>query len=542
MEKSNNKLCIDIGGSSTKYLVLNSDLETMLEGTTGSYGKIINKTELFYKLNEIIKDVESKIDFQIICISTPGITDPKTTQVIGQSAILNLENSNFRKELKTSKPIFAENDAFCAGISQIKLFKSEKPLNAIVYVAGTGIGGCCVIDGKVHKGTHMFAGTIGFLDSYSLNPLETMGHTNGSASFLKHKYNSLNNTNKDAKEILDSIENDKSAKDLVEQLSNKIVKFLIDSCAITDPEYVLIEKMLGDGFYIRAKKEKELFKSPVDSGKLSLITETSHAFFFEVANNISILMHIGLDTVKLNGKPFKVKTKINENVNIKSDIVEVDISEINNSGLDHVCPITIDSGNLEFNFNLLAKDKNIKQGDLIGEFVHLQNKVEKQEKNAVQDIKEYFLADSAMAKEANKINEYVGTINNYSEVYNCMTRLRFKIKNKDLVNIEKIRSEVYKMKEEIILDNEKRLGQFSLKSTKHLTPFRRLLQMFGGIMAQIIPVFIGFGVIQAIVGIMIAVAATKYFELRMPIGVGLGIVICSPLLFASGGLMGMGGE
>ncbi|WP_031542757.1 PTS glucose transporter subunit IIABC [Mesoplasma photuris] len=375
---------------------------------------------------------------------------------------------------------------------------------------------------------------------------------------------------------------------------------------------VFSEKMLGDGFYIRAKKTQKHFFAPVESGKVSLITETKHAFFFEINPQISVLMHIGLDTVKLEGKPFTQKVNVLDSISTSTNIVDVDIDYINQSGLDHVCPITLnvdDSSLGTFEFKMVAKLKNVKQGELVGWFETVENSKVSKEVDTKTDAKSFFLKDGKYDKLAKSINKLVGTKGNYSDVYNCMTRLRFKIQNKNIVKIDEIKAiaevrgivwngnelqiiigqDVYKLKEAVEKNNQIALGDFELQAKQKLSPGKAFMAMFAGIMTKMIPLFIGTGIIQAIIGLLqlgpmpmisfadffpsengapailelgigwgilfvigkammasmgvaIAVSASKYFKLDMVFGAGIGIIICAPMMFSNGGPSSIGEE
>ncbi|WP_026389174.1 PTS glucose transporter subunit IIA [[Acholeplasma] multilocale] len=373
---------------------------------------------------------------------------------------------------------------------------------------------------------------------------------------------------------------------------------------------VFSEKMLGDGFYVRAdeKLKKADFYAPIEKGTVSLITDTKHAFFFQVSEDISILMHIGLDTVSLDGKPFEQLVNVGDTVTKDTKVVKVDTTVINKAGLDRVCPITINSEVGEFEFKLLAKTGTVKQGDLIGEFVPVvKNEVKTEE---VKSAEEFFLQKNKYQATAHEINKFVGGPANYTEVYNCMTRLRFAVKNKDGVNVTEINSlpltkgvvwngnelqviigqDVYKVKEAVDQDNLAPAGEINFEqgAIKKASAGKRFLQMFGGIMVQIIPMMVGAGIIQAIIGILtwlevmpafatnagtveqimnlkggeiwwfmlfvigkssgmfmgitIAWSAAKYFKLRGTIAIPLAVMICSPLMFLGGGAQGLGGS
>ena len=78
----------------------------------------------------------------------------------------------------------------------------------------------------------------------------------------------------------------------------------IDLEHITDP--VFSSKVMGDG--IAFSFDGDTVCAPCD-GKITMIAETAHAFGMELDNGIEILIHIGIDTVNLEGKHFTSKKK-----------------------------------------------------------------------------------------------------------------------------------------------------------------------------------------------------------------------------------------
>lgn len=71
---------------------------------------------------------------------------------------------------------------------------------------------------------------------------------------------------------------------------------------VKDP--VFSQRMMGDGFAVEPENGKIV--SPL-AGKVSSIFPTKHALGLVSDNGLEVLVHIGLDTVSLEGKPFEVK-------------------------------------------------------------------------------------------------------------------------------------------------------------------------------------------------------------------------------------------
>ena len=72
-------------------------------------------------------------------------------------------------------------------------------------------------------------------------------------------------------------------------------------------------KMMGDGVAI--VPIEGIVTAPCD-GKISMIFDTGHAFGMEANNGAEILIHIGIDTVNLNGEGFEILKKPGQKVKI----------------------------------------------------------------------------------------------------------------------------------------------------------------------------------------------------------------------------------
>lgn len=161
-----NILVIDIGGSSVKTADFSID------------GKILTKSTFDVPASyELMKAELIKIfkqgDYCGIAISSPGSIDSKTGQGYGLSAIDYIPcGGNIKQDLSAelNVPVAIENDANCAGLSEVH-FSSN--LSSIAYIVlGSGVGGCMIVDGKVVTGSTFFGGEFGYMpykdSSYSM--------------------------------------------------------------------------------------------------------------------------------------------------------------------------------------------------------------------------------------------------------------------------------------------------------------------------------------------------------------------------------------
>lgn len=98
------------------------------------------------------------------------------------------------------------------------------------------------------------------------------------------------------------------------------------------------QRMLGDGVAI-IPEDKKIY-SPVD-GIVSMVYDTQHAIGIKTTDGRDLLIHIGIDTVQLHGKPFKTKVKVGDFVKQGDLLTAVDWRYIKRFGLDIVVPVVI---------------------------------------------------------------------------------------------------------------------------------------------------------------------------------------------------------
>ncbi|NEZ46751.1 PTS glucose transporter subunit IIA [Clostridium niameyense] len=104
------------------------------------------------------------------------------------------------------------------------------------------------------------------------------------------------------------------------------------------PDPVFAQKMSGDGVAIDTTGNT--FVAPAD-GELTFIFNTNHAYALTLDNGIEILVHIGVDTVELEGKGFKRLIEPGKKVKAGTPIIEIDRDFITSKGYCLSTPILI---------------------------------------------------------------------------------------------------------------------------------------------------------------------------------------------------------
>ena len=102
--------------------------------------------------------------------------------------------------------------------------------------------------------------------------------------------------------------------------------------------------MLGEGFAV-VPEEGKLY-APVD-GIIAAVFRTKHALAMESKEGAEVLIHLGLDTVKRNGKGFYMKVEAGQKVKKGELICEFDLEDIKADGYVMTTPVVI-SNNAEY--------------------------------------------------------------------------------------------------------------------------------------------------------------------------------------------------
>ena len=92
---------------------------------------------------------------------------------------------------------------------------------------------------------------------------------------------------------------------------------------VHDP--VFSQKMMGDGFAV--EPENGNIYSPV-AGLVTSVFPTKHALGLLTDDGLEVLVHVGLDTVALNGAPFSAKVKDGQRVALGDLLLVADLEAI----------------------------------------------------------------------------------------------------------------------------------------------------------------------------------------------------------------------
>ncbi|MCC8126475.1 MAG: PTS glucose transporter subunit IIA [Clostridiales bacterium] len=122
------------------------------------------------------------------------------------------------------------------------------------------------------------------------------------------------------------------------------------------PDPVFADKVMGDGFAVDIEAGDII--API-SGIVTAAFPTGHAFGITNAEGMEVLIHIGIDTVTLNGHGFQVFVKQGDSVKQGKLLARVDTDYVEAQGLSLISPVVFTGGESV----VLLKKGGVKAGD-----------------------------------------------------------------------------------------------------------------------------------------------------------------------------------
>ena len=105
---------------------------------------------------------------------------------------------------------------------------------------------------------------------------------------------------------------------------------------VNDPTFA--EEMLGKGAAVIPEEGK--IYAPAD-GEIGMVFDTLHAVSMTTDFGAEILIHIGLDTVKMKGDGFTGHVKAGDHVKKGDLLLEVDLEKVKTAGYDTITPVLV---------------------------------------------------------------------------------------------------------------------------------------------------------------------------------------------------------
>ncbi len=137
-----------------------------------------------------------------------------------------------------------------------------------------------------------------------------------------------------------------------------------EAVALTEvPDPTFSEGLLGNGIAIKPADGKVY--APVN-GTVDTAFDTGHAVSLISDNGIEILIHVGLETVGLNGAPFRMKVRNGQKVRKGDLLLIADLAAIQAAGLNTITPVLVCNSDDYTTFNV-STGKTVTNADVVME-------------------------------------------------------------------------------------------------------------------------------------------------------------------------------
>lgn len=237
----------------------------------------------------------------------------------GISALMGItEPALYGVTLKLKRPVIAASIAagiggIVGGILQVSLYIAQNSIMAIpAFIGEAGMG-------------NLLAGVIMIIVSFVASFILTILFGFKDINLEEKKKLNIDEDKIEKKPLVERIEIYSPIAGTLEKLSNV-------------PDRTFSDKLVGDGVAIIPTDGKVY--APADGTVISIM-ESKHGILFKTNTGVELLIHIGLDTMKLNGKYFKSHVSNGTEVNLGDLLLEFDINSLNKEGYNLITPIVV---------------------------------------------------------------------------------------------------------------------------------------------------------------------------------------------------------
>ena len=125
---------------------------------------------------------------------------------------------------------------------------------------------------------------------------------------------------------------------------------------------VFAQKMMGDGVAFQFSDDNTIY-SPCN-GEVIMIMNTKHAIGLKGENGMEVLIHVGLDTVNLNGEGFTSFIQNGDTIKKGEPLLTIDRSFMDARGIDLTTPMVVTNGS-EYNFSISNVNTTVTKGETV---------------------------------------------------------------------------------------------------------------------------------------------------------------------------------
>ncbi|KRN29045.1 hypothetical protein IV38_GL001261 [Lactobacillus selangorensis] len=138
---------------------------------------------------------------------------------------------------------------------------------------------------------------------------------------------------------------------------------------VSDPVFASQAMGSGVGVVPADDQAQTITVTSPAAAKVTMVAKCKHAIGLTMANGLQILIHMGVDTVSLKGKPFEIMVEKGQPVQPGQALAQIDLQQIKAAALDPVIILAFTNAAEQLlRFSLTAKG-NVAQGKPIGKMI-----------------------------------------------------------------------------------------------------------------------------------------------------------------------------
>ena len=229
-------------------------------------------------------------------------------------------------------------------------------------------------------------------------------------------------------------------QDHVVPVSAPMAGTVIDLSDVPDP--VFSSKAVGDGFGIEPADDGAIV-SPLDA-TVTMVAGTGHAIGFKSESGLEVLLHLGVDTVELEGAPFDLSVKVGDTVKAGQPLGTMDLEAVRAAGkaataivvltntMTHLADLTVTTGRTDAGAVVATASLKV-EGDAAASADAASTEVDA-------DATDEARTDGLTGFDATAadIITGIGGSDNVRSVLHCITRVRFYLKDESLADDEAV--------------------------------------------------------------------------------------------------------
>lgn len=280
-------ICIDIGGTSIKYGMIQEDGNFLTTGEMPTEAMKYGGPGIMEKAEKIVEGYLKEYKPSGICVSTAGMVNCEEGKITYAAPLIpNYTGTEIKKTLeeKFGIPCEVENDVNCAGLAESFAGASKGSKISVCLTIGTGIGGAIIIDGKVFHGFSGSGCEVGYmhLPGGEFQDL-------GASSILVKKtaqYKGIAPESIDGKYVFENAKKgDADCIRAIEEMTDVLGMGIANICYVINPEVVV----LGGGIMAQKEYLGSMLRKGLEKYLIPSVAENTRLAFAENQNQAGML-------------------------------------------------------------------------------------------------------------------------------------------------------------------------------------------------------------------------------------------------------------